>query len=67
MIKNITDYGIFIDLGGIDGLLHVTDISWGRIAKPSENFHKGDKITTKVLSFDREKERVSLGLKQLNG
>ena len=65
VIKNITDYGIFIDLGGIDGLLHVTDISWGRIAKPSENFHKGDQITTKVLSFDVEKERVSLGLKQL--
>jgi small subunit ribosomal protein S1 len=65
LIKNITDYGVFIDLGGIDGLLHVTDISWGRIAKPSENFHKGDKITTKVLSFDSEKERVSLGLKQL--
>jgi len=65
VIKNITDYGIFIDLGGIDGLLHVTDISWGRIAKPAENFHKGEKIKTKVLSFDGEKERVSLGLKQL--
>lgn len=65
VIKNITDYGVFIDLGGIDGLLHVTDISWGRIVKPSEIFHKGDKITTKVLSFDSEKERVSLGLKQL--
>jgi small subunit ribosomal protein S1 len=65
VIKNITEYGIFIDLGGIDGLLHVTDISWGRIAKPSEMFHKGDSIKVKVLSFDREKERVSLGLKQL--
>lgn len=65
IIKNITDYGVFIDLGGIDGLLHVTDISWGRIVKPSEIFQKGDKITTKVLSFDSEKERVSLGLKQL--
>ncbi len=65
VIKNITDYGVFIDLGGIDGLLHVTDISWGRIVKPSEIFQKGDKITTKVLSFDSEKERVSLGLKQL--
>jgi small subunit ribosomal protein S1 len=65
VIKNITDYGIFIDLGGIDGLLHVTDISWGRIAKPAENFRKGEKIKTKVLSFDSEKERVSLGLKQL--
>jgi small subunit ribosomal protein S1 len=65
VIKNITDYGIFIDMGGIDGLLHVTDISWGRIAKPAEAFHKGEKIRVKVLSFDREKERVSLGLKQL--
>jgi small subunit ribosomal protein S1 len=66
VIKNITDYGIFIDLGGIDGLLHVTDISWGRIAKPAESFHKGENIKVKVLSFDRDKERVSLGLKQLN-
>ncbi len=65
IIKNITDYGLFIDLGGIDGLLHVTDISWGRITRPSENFSKGDKIQVKVLSFDREKEKVSLGLKQL--
>ncbi len=65
VIKNITDYGVFIDLGGIDGLLHVTDISWGRIVKPSEVFQKGEKITTKVLSLDLEKERVSLGLKQL--
>jgi small subunit ribosomal protein S1 len=66
VIKNITDYGIFIDLGGIDGLLHVTDISWGRIAKPADVFHKGERIKVKVLSFDREKERVSLGLKQLH-
>jgi small subunit ribosomal protein S1 len=65
VIKNITDYGLFIDLGGIDGLLHVTDISWGRITRPSDNFSKGDKIKVKVLSFDMEKERVSLGLKQL--
>ncbi|HET6461428.1 MAG TPA: 30S ribosomal protein S1, partial [Syntrophales bacterium] len=65
VIKNITDYGLFIDLGGIDGLLHVTDISWGRITRPSDNFFKGDKIRVMVLSFDREKERVSLGLKQL--
>ncbi len=65
VIKNITDYGLFIDLGGIDGLLHVTDISWGRITRPSDSFSKGDKITVKILSFDREKERVSLGLKQL--
>jgi small subunit ribosomal protein S1 len=65
VIKNITDYGVFIDLGGIDGLLHVTDISWGRIVKPSDVFQKGETIKTKVLSFDSEKERVSLGLKQL--
>ena len=65
VIKNITDYGLFIDLGGIDGLLHVTDISWGRITRPSTNFSKGDRITVTVLSFDREKERVTLGLKQL--
>ncbi len=65
VIKNITDYGLFIDLGGIDGLLHVTDISWGRITRPSDHFSKGEKIRVKVLSFDREKERVALGLKQL--
>ncbi|MFB3926365.1 MAG: 30S ribosomal protein S1 [Syntrophales bacterium] len=65
IIKNITDYGIFIDLGGIDGLLHITDISWGKISRPSENFSKGDSIKVKVLSFDREKGRISLGLKQL--
>jgi len=65
IIKNITDYGIFIDLGGIDGLLHVTDISWGRITRPADNFSKGGTIRVKVLSFDREKERVALGLKQL--
>ena len=66
IIKNITDYGLFIDLGGIDGLLHVTDISWGRITRPSEKFSKGDKITVKVLSFDKDKEKVSLGIKQLS-
>ncbi|TFG37730.1 MAG: 30S ribosomal protein S1, partial [Syntrophobacterales bacterium] len=65
IVKNITDYGIFIDLGGIDGLLHITDMSWGRIRHPSESVSREDKITVKVLSFDREKERVSLGLKQL--
>ncbi len=65
IIKNITDYGIFIDLGGIDGLLHVTDISWGRITRPADNFFKGEKIRVKVLSFDRTKERVALGLRQL--
>lgn len=66
IVKNITDYGIFIDLGGIDGLLHVTDISWGKMTKPADNFSKGERITVKVLSFDKAKERVSLGLKQLS-
>ena len=65
VVKNVTDYGLFIDLGGIDGLLHITDMSWGRIRHPSESFSRDDKITVKVLSFDREKERVSLGLRQL--
>jgi len=65
VIKNVTDYGLFIDLGGIDGLLHVTDISWGRITRPSDSFSRGDSITVKVLSFNRERERVTLGLKQL--
>lgn len=64
-VKNLTEYGAFIDLGGIDGLLHVTDMSWGRITHPSELLHVGDEITVKVLKFDRAKERVSLGLKQL--
>jgi small subunit ribosomal protein S1 len=65
IIKNITDYGAFIDLGGIDGLLHVTDMSWGRVNHPSELFHVGDEIKVKVLKFDPESERVSLGLKQI--
>jgi small subunit ribosomal protein S1 len=65
IVKNITDYGVFVDLGGIDGLLHITDMSWGRVGHPSEMFQIGDKIKVKVLSFDRESERVSLGLKQL--
>jgi len=64
-VKNITDYGVFIDLGGIDGLLHVTDLSWGRVNHPSEIFNVGEEITVKVLKYDREKERVSLGFKQL--
>ena len=64
-VKNITDYGVFVDLGGIDGLLHITDMSWGRVGHPSEMFQIGDKIKVKVLSFDRDNERVSLGLKQL--
>ena len=65
VVKNITEYGAFIDLGGIDGLLHITDMSWGRIQHPSEFLKKGDEVSVKILSFDREKERVSLGLKQL--
>jgi small subunit ribosomal protein S1 len=65
-VKNITDYGVFIDLGGVDGLLHITDISWGRVKHPSELFSVGDSIKVKILSFDLEKERVSLGMKQLS-
>jgi small subunit ribosomal protein S1 len=64
IVKNITDYGAFIDLGGIDGLLHITDMSWGRIAHPSELFQVGDSVKVRVLRFDPESERVSLGLKQ---
>jgi small subunit ribosomal protein S1 len=63
-VKNITDYGAFIDLGGIDGLLHVTDMSWGRIGHPSEIFQVGDQVEVVVLHFDRETGRVSLGYKQ---
>jgi len=65
VIKNITDYGLFVDLGGIDGLLHITDISWGRVTSPSEMFRIGDRIKVKVLNFDRENEKVSLGYKQI--
>lgn len=65
VVKNITEYGVFVDLGGVDGLLHITDISWGRVKHPSELFSVGDTITVKILSFDLEKERVSLGMKQL--
>ncbi len=65
VVKNITDYGAFIDLGGMDGLLHITDMSWGRIKHPSEVIGVGDEIKVKVLKYDQEKERVSLGLKQL--
>ena len=64
-VKNITEYGAFIDLGGMDGLLHITDMSWGRIKHPSELFAVGDEVKVKVLKYDREKERVSLGLKQV--
>ena len=65
IVKNITDYGAFIDLGGIDGLLHITDMSWGRVKHPSNLLGIGDEIEVKILKFDQEKERVSLGLKQV--
>ncbi len=65
MVKNITEYGAFLDLGGMDGLLHITDMSWGRIKHPSEVLNVGDEIEVMVLKYDQEKERVSLGLKQL--
>src|SRR5207342_1320925 len=64
VIKNITEYGAFVDLGGIDGLLHITDMSWGRVNHPSEVFKIGDEVTVKVLRYNPETERVSLGLKQ---
>jgi small subunit ribosomal protein S1 len=64
-VKNITDYGLFIDLGGIDGLVHITDMSWGRVGHPSEMHQVGDLVKVKVLNFDRNRERVSLGIKQL--
>src|SRR5262249_17956178 len=65
VIKNMTDYGAFVDLGGLDGLLHITDMSWGRVAHPSEVVQVGEEVDLLVLKFDREKERVALGLKQL--
>jgi len=65
VVKNLTDYGAFIDLGGIDGLLHITDMSWGRVNHPSELFQVGDKVKVKVLKFNSDSERVSLGLKQI--
>ena len=65
VVKNITDFGAFVDLGGIDGLLHITDMSWGRVSHPSELVSIGDKVRVKVLSFDPETERISLGMKQL--
>ncbi|MGD9252753.1 MAG: 30S ribosomal protein S1 [Holophagae bacterium] len=64
VVKNLTDYGVFVDLGGLDGLLHITDISWGRVGHPSEYFKVGDEVDVVVLRFDRERERVSLGYKQ---
>lgn len=65
VVKNLTEYGAFVDLGGIDGLLHVSDMSHGRVTHPSEVVHPGDEITVKILKFDREKERISLGIRQL--
>ncbi|MDD3991274.1 MAG: 30S ribosomal protein S1 [Desulfobacterales bacterium] len=65
VVKNITEYGVFVDLGGVDGLLHITDISWGRVKHPSDLFAIGDEIQVKILNLDLEKERVSLGMKQL--
>ena len=65
IVKNLTDYGAFIDLGGIDGLLHITDMAWKRVKSPSEIVNIGDEIDVKVLKFDSEKRRVSLGLKQM--
>ncbi|MFO1346687.1 MAG: 30S ribosomal protein S1 [Rhodocyclaceae bacterium] len=65
IVKNITDYGAFVDLGGIDGLLHITDLAWRRVRHPSEVLNVGDEVTAKILKFDTEKNRVSLGLKQL--
>jgi predicted RNA-binding protein with RPS1 domain len=64
-VKNITDYGAFVDLGGIDGLLHITDLAWRRVKHPTEVLSVGDEVTAKILKFDAEKNRVSLGLKQL--
>ncbi|MDP2793097.1 MAG: 30S ribosomal protein S1 [Sulfurisoma sp.] len=65
IVKNITDYGAFVDLGGIDGLLHITDLAWRRVRHPSEVINVGDEVTAKILKFDQEKNRVSLGMKQL--
>ena len=65
IVKNLTDYGAFVDLGGVDGLLHITDMAWKRVKHPSEIVNVGDEIAVKVLKFDRERTRVSLGLKQL--
>ena len=66
IVKNITNYGVFIDIGGVDGLLHITDMTWGRISHPSEIVNLGDTVTVKVLSFDKANEKISLGMKQLH-
>lgn len=65
IVKNITDFGAFIDLGGVDGLLHITDISWSRISHPTDVLSIGQEIDVKVIKFDKEKQRISLGIKQL--
>ena len=65
MVKNLTEYGAFVDMGGIDGLLHITDMSWGRLTHPRDLVNVGDQIQVKVLKFDKDKQRVSLGFKQL--
>ena len=65
VIKNLTDYGAFVDLGGIDGLLHVSDLSYGNVTHPSAVVQVGEEVTVKILKFDRAKERISLGLKQM--
>jgi len=67
LVKNITNYGVFIDIGGVDGLLHITDMTWGRISHPSEVVKIGEHIDVKVLSFDKDNEKISLGMKQLSG
>lgn len=67
IVKNITNYGVFVDIGGVDGLLHITDMTWGRIAHPSEVVKIGDAITVKVLTLDKANEKISLGIKQLGG
>ena len=66
VVKNLTDYGAFVDLGGVDGLLHITDISWSRINHPSESLNIGDKIEVQIIKFDKEEKKVSLGIKQLS-
>jgi small subunit ribosomal protein S1 len=65
VVKNLTEYGAFVDLGGLDGLLHITDMSWGRLTHPRDLVNVGDQIQVKVLKYDKDKQRVSLGFKQL--
>jgi len=64
-VKNLTEYGAFVDMGGLDGLLHITDMSWGRLTHPRDLVNVGDQIQVKVLKYDKDKQRVSLGFKQL--